>query len=138
MSDLLDYSQPQIKLLSNEELEKFEKVDTINPLYNDACLNDEFLLMASGIETYYAPRKIISYETHSRQQIFEHLLSIFPDSDFCDALAGILKKDYSGKEGKAVPTPKDGKIFWKKHFREKAESDRKKREAYLKSYGKNI
>ena len=133
--NLLDYSQPQIKLLSNEELEKIEKVDTINPLYNDACLNDEFLLMASAIETYYAPRKIITYETHSRQQIFEHLLTIFPDSDFCDALAGILKKDYNGKEGKAVPTMKEGRN-WKKHFLKKCEEDRKKREAYLKSYGK--
>ena len=133
--NLLDYSQPQIKFLSNEELEKIEKVDTINPLYNDACLNDEFLLMCKGIETYYAPRKIITYETHSRQQIFEHLLTIFPDSDFCDALAGILKKDYSGKEGKPVPTMKEGRN-WKKHFQKKCEEDRKKREAYLKSYGK--
>ncbi len=36
--NLLDYSQPQIKLLNNTDLEKLEKVDTINPLYNDACL----------------------------------------------------------------------------------------------------
>ncbi len=60
--------------------------------------------MCKGIETYYAPKKIIEYENTSRQQIFEHLVSIFGDTDFCDALAGILKKDYSGKEGKAVPT----------------------------------
>lgn len=87
---------------------------TINPLHSTELVNPEFLRLQENLELYYAPTKILTFEDLTRQQVKEHLLSIYGDDVFCDILAGCIKRDYAGKEGLPVMTPKEAKNYFKK------------------------
>lgn len=89
----------------------------VNPLYDINSLSSEFLELYNNLELYYAPKKILTFEDMSREQIKNHLMTIMGlerDEDFCNIYAGVLKRDYTGQYGDKVMTPKEAKNYLKR------------------------
>jgi hypothetical protein len=106
LSDI-DYNPPKRQTVKG--------VNTVNPLYDINCLPESFLELYNNLEVYYAPKKICTFENMTRNEVKNHLLSIFGDDDFCNVYAGVLKRDYTGID--RVMTPKEAKNYLKKRLK---------------------